>query len=78
MIKKLNTTELKPFTHVEILKINENDCADCEAIQMSEDETQEIYREKNVSFSSGIWPFELTDEEKEELKIKTYTEFEEV
>lgn len=74
MIKKLNTTELKPFTHVEILKINENDCADCEAIQMSEDETLEIFREKNVSFSSGCWPFELTDEEVLSLRPIIQTE----
>lgn len=74
MIKEL-TTEMGIFTHAEIKALHENNCIDCELIQLLEvtdiengaTKHTEQYREKNISFDQGCWPFELTEEELNQL-----------
>lgn len=71
MIKKL-TKGVGNFTHADIKKIYENGTVDCDMLIISEQEQDSVkseveqYREKGTSFNEP-WPFELTEEEIEEL-----------
>lgn len=73
MIKKLNQA-WGAFSHADIKHITPDLMAVCDMVVMSEatesEPETETYREGNVSFDDGNWPFELTPEEVDGLIYK--------
>ena len=75
MIRK--EIQFEQFNYAEILTITEDNTAVCELVQLIIDEggiETEIHREKYVSFDSGCWPFELTEEEMDSFNVIEETE----
>lgn len=69
MIKKLNQA-WGAFSHADIMHITPDLMAVCDMVVMSEATETETYREGNISFDDGNWPFELSPEEVEQLIYK--------
>lgn len=71
------TIEFGRYNAAEIIKLYEDNSILCKVIEESIDEdgiATEISHEDGISFDSGCWPFELTEEEIESLKPQMYAE----
>lgn len=73
MIRKQLTIAVNNFTHADIKSISENGTVSCDmlTIEIDEDGNEtEVYRECFTSYDEGNYPFELTEEDIQILRLE--------